>query len=360
MKKLGLLLWACIACSILTNNAVSQQLEPTYAEKLGYPKGKKVVIFHVDDCGMSYSSNQGAYKSIEQGVATSCSIMMPCPWAASFIHYIQKNHPNLDAGLHLTLTSEWKDYRWPALSGFQQVPTLSDGDGCLWHSVEQVIKNGSPDEVEKEIRAQIERATRLGWKPTHLDSHMGTLFAYPPFLERYLKVGMELGIPVMFPGGNNKMLIESVNKPYIKKMKAEGKWKEGMPLPMAKFGLTDLVTESKKIGEMLWKAGLPVLDDLHSDSGDWKPEGNATPTEWGKYKADQWIYQLQHMKPGVAMLIVHSSDITEEFKFISGSGGSRLADMNSMMHPDLKAYIEKEGIILSTFRELMERRKKVK
>jgi hypothetical protein len=120
-----------------------------------------------------------------------------------------------------------------------------------------------------------------------------------------------------------------------------------------------LFGEASKLGEKLWNAGLPVLDDLHTYSGDWKPAGNPTAEEWGAYKAQQWIEAIQHMKPGVAMMIVHSSDITEEFKFISGSGGSRLADMNSMMNPALKAYIEKEGIILTTFRELLERRKKV-
>jgi hypothetical protein len=143
MKRLFIML------ALLVSMTTFGQSDKTYAERLGFPKGKKVLIFHVDDCGMSYSSNQGAYKSMEQGVATSCSIMMPCPWAASFIHYLQKNNPKADAGLHLTLTSEWKDYRWPALSGFQQVPTISDGDGCLYHSVEEVIKNGSPDEVER-------------------------------------------------------------------------------------------------------------------------------------------------------------------------------------------------------------------
>ena len=336
------------------------QNEQTYAEKLGFPKGKKVVIFHVDDCGMSYSSNQGAIKSLENGIATSCSIMMPCPWAASFIQYIQKNKPNTDAGLHLTLTSEWRDYRWTPLSGFMNVPGLSDKEGCMWHSVEEVIKNASADEVEKEIRAQVERALRMGLKPTHIDSHMGTLFAYPQFLERYLKVGIEYGIPVMFPGGNNKLLYESINQPFIKKMKAEGKWVEGMKLPKTNYGFTNMATESKLVGERLWKAGLPVLDDLHSISGDWRPEGNPTPDEWGKYKAQKFIETLKSMQPGVAMFIVHSSDITEEFKQISASGGSRLADMNSMLSPDLKAYIESEGIILTTFRELMERRKNVK
>lgn len=353
MIKLNLSLLAGL---LFTSSAFAQAQE-TYAEKLGFPKGKKVVIFHVDDCGMSYSSNQGAIKSIEQGVATSCSIMMPCPWAPSFIkNYIQKKNPNLDAGLHLTLTSEWKDYRWAPVAGFEHAPGLVDEEACMWHSVEQVVKNASADEVEKEIRAQLARAQKIGLKPTHLDSHMGTLFAHQPFLERYIKVGVETGIPVMFPGGNNKLLIECLNAPIIKSLKAKGQWKEGMQLPTPA-----IAKQAKGVGEMIWKAGLPVLDDLHTISGDWKPEGtNVTAEAWGKYKAQKFIETLKNMQPGVAMLIVHSSDITDAFQHISGSGGSRYADMHSMMSPELKAYIESEGIILTTFRELAERRKKVK
>ncbi|MBA4848909.1 polysaccharide deacetylase family protein [Emticicia sp. BO119] len=345
-----------LLCCFLFASGIVAQGQQTYAEKLGFPKGKKVVIFHVDDCGMSYSSNQGAIKSIEKGVATSCSIMMPCGWAPSFIkNYIQKSNPNLDAGLHLTLTSEWKDYRWAPVAGFQQAPGLVDEEACMWHTVEQVIKHASADEVEKEIRAQVERALKIGLKPTHLDSHMGTLFASQAFLERYIKVGVEYGIPVMFPGGNNKLLIECQNAPLIKSLKAKGQWKEGMQLPVP-----PMLKQTKSVGEMIWKAGLPVLDDLHTISGDWKPEGEVAPYEWGKYKAQKFIETLKNMQPGVAMMIVHSSDITDEFKHISASGGSRLADMLAMTNPELKAYIDSEGIILTTFRELMERRKNVK
>ena len=150
-------------------------------------------------------------------------------------------------------------------------------------------------------------------------------------------------------------MIECQNAPLIKSLKAKGQWKEGMELPVPA-----MLKQTKPVGEMIWKAGLPVLDDLHTISGDWKPEGSATPEEWGKYKAQKFIETLKSMQPGVAMMIVHSSDITDEFKQISGSGGSRYADMLSMMSPELKAYIESEGIILTTFRELLERRKKVK
>jgi chitin disaccharide deacetylase len=336
MKNLLGMLFIIGLVLVTSNCAVMAQADKTYAEKLGWPKGAKVVIFHVDDAGMSYSSNRGAIRSIEEGVATSTSIMMPCPWAASFTKYVLKN-PSVDAGLHLTLTSEWQDYRWPPLNGISHSPGLVDEEGCMWHEVEQVVKHASADIIETEIRAQVERSLKLGLRPTHLDSHMGTLFAHIPYLERYIKVGIEYGIPVMFPGGNNKLLYAA--KPPVATTRQQ----------------------TKEIGEMLWKAGLPVLDDLHTNSGDWKiKEGSPTPAQWGKYKAKKWIEALGNMEPGVAMLIVHSSDITEEFKQISGSGGSRYADLLSMMDPDLKAYIKSQGIILTTWRELLERRKNVK
>ena len=339
-----------LAFIISTSNA-----QTTYAEKLGFPKGKKVVIFHVDDCGMSYSSNMGAIKSIENGLATSCSIMMPCPWAPSFIRHIKNSPVEYDAGLHLTLTSEWKDYRWIPVAGKDNVPGLTDEEGCMWHSVEQVVANATADEVEKEIRAQLQRALTMGLQPTHMDSHMGTIFASPAFLERYIKVGIEHQIPVMFPGGNNKLLIESLNNSLVEKLKKEGNWTKDTVLPAPALAI-----QARTLGKTVWGGGLPVLDDLHTISGDWKPEGKTTPEEWGKYKAQQFIDVIDRMEPGVAMLIVHSSDITDVFKHISGSGGSRLADMDAMMDKDLKEYVEKNGIILTTFKELMERRKQVK
>ena len=328
----------------------------TYAEKLGFPKGKKVVILHVDDAGMFYSANQGTIKAMEQGTASSCSIMMPCAWAASYTKHAIAN-PKLDVGIHLTLTSEWKDYRWSPLSGAKQVPGLIDKEGAMWPSVEEVVKNASPDEIEREIRAQVDRAITMGLKPTHMDSHMGTLFASPAFMERYIKVGAEYRIPVMFPGGNNKLLIECQNYPIIKKLKAEGKWKEGMTLPVPA-----IVQQAKAVGETVWKAGLPVLDDLHTISGEWKPEGvsDLAPEAWGKFKVQQFKEAFKRMEPGVAMFIVHCNDQNETFKYISSTGGTRYADMLAMMDPELKAFMESEGIILTTWRELMQRRMQVK
>jgi chitin disaccharide deacetylase len=327
----------------------------SYAERLGWPKDKKIVIFHVDDAGMSYESNQGTFQSLDYGIATSCSVMMPCPWAGNFMMQ-SKEKPGMDIGLHLVLTSEWKTYRWEPLAGKTLVPSLHDPEGSFWHSVEQVVQHGNPEEVYLELKAQVERALALGIKPTHLDSHMGTLFASDKFLEKYIQIGVEYGIPVMFPGGNNILLEESFMEPLIKKLKAEGKYREGMEVPKP-----DVLIRAGTFGKQVWDLGLPVLDDLHSDSGGWKPEGpGVSPEELGKYKVEQFKRILTKMEPGLAMVIIHSTEPSDYFGRFSGSGNSRHADLLAMTDPELKAFIEKEGIILTTWREVMERRKQVK
>src|SRR5438045_113280 len=102
----------------------------TFAERLGWKGNDVVVILHVDDVGMSHSSNLGAIEATGKGAATSFSIMMPCPWVPEIARHL-KNHPAADSGLHLTLTSEWQIYRWGPLAGKSQVPGLVDAEGCL-------------------------------------------------------------------------------------------------------------------------------------------------------------------------------------------------------------------------------------
>lgn len=326
-----------LALLVIAGKLFAQADTITFAEKLGFPKGAKVVILNVDDVGMSYDSNKGAIDAMEKGVATSCSIMMPCPWVPHFFHYL-KGHPKTDAGLHLTLTSEWKYYRWGPLMGKPAVPGLVDAEGAFWASVQEVVTHATPDEVEKEIRAQIERARAMGWEPTHLDSHMGTLFATPAFLERYVKVGIENNIPVMIPGGHASI------------------FQQHRKLPPAQIQMM------QTIGKQLWNAGLPVLDDLHTESYGWNLPTEMMPTDENlrKFKTQKYIDALKSLKPGVTMMLLHCTDPSEIFAKITDSGPTRKGDLLAMMDPELKKFIEKEGLILTTWRALKERREKVK
>lgn len=294
--------------------------DKTFAERLGWKSSDVVVILHVDDVGMSHSSNLGAIETVEKGVATSWSVMMPCPWVPEIAKYL-KEHPTVDSGLHLTLTSEWNLYRWPPLAGKPKVPGLVDEQGCLWKSVENVATHATPDEIEAEIRAQIDRAETLGLPITHLDSHMGTLFARSDYFERFAKIGIEKGIPILAIGEHGTYAL-----------------KENRP------GVTKLQPWIKKI----WNAGLPVIDDLHTASYGWKPEE----------KTEKFIALLKELKPGVTEILFHASIPTEDFPLITGSSESRRADAKALTDPVVKKLIQDRGIILTTWKELKERRGK--
>ena len=116
------------------------------------------------------------------------------------------------------------------------------------------------------------------------------------------------------------------------------------------------------MAKLLWNAGLPVLDDLHNGSYNWKlPAGvKADKANLQKFKTQYYINELKTLKPGITMVIMHCTNPTEVFPYISDSGPTREADLLAMMSPALKQFIQKEGIILTTWRELAERRNKRK
>lgn len=317
----------CVLLFVLAVSApmVFAQEEPTYAERLGWPKGSRVIMFHCDDAGMSHGQNQGAIKALEYGILTSVSTMMACPWVSQFAAYLE-DHPEVDNGLHLTLTSEWTHYRWGPVAGKAAVPGLVDKQGCLWPNVMGVVMNATADEVETEIRAQIDRAETLGIPITHLDTHMGTVYAKPEFLERYIKIGIEKQIPIMIMAGHMT---------WTKKSEPEAVER----------------LQPEKLGETVWNGGLPVLDDLLNETYGWK--------SFEEKKANT-IKALRELKPGITMIIVHCAQPTEEWPIFTSSSETRLNDLKLMTDPDLKKVIEEEKLILTTWREMMERRKQVK
>ncbi|MCP4643031.1 MAG: ChbG/HpnK family deacetylase [bacterium] len=298
--------------------------DKTFAERLGWEPDARVVIFHCDDAGMSHSSNTGAIEALEGGVLTSVSTMMPCSWVPEFAAYL-KEHPEMDNGIHATFTSEWKHYRWAPVAGRGATPGLVDETGFMWHNVIQVATHATPDDIERELRAQVALAEQLGMPITHIDTHMGTVYATEEFLARYIKVGAEKGIPVMIPGGH-MTLLEQARPGSIARMQQSG------------------------LGEQVWQAGLPVLDDL---------AGGIKGPHPREQMADNAIHMLKNLKPGITQIIVHCTRPTETFPAISSSGSNRLRELETMLDPRVKQCIEDEGVILTTWRELKERRDKV-
>ena len=288
--------------------SLSVHAEPTYGERLGWKAEDRILIIHCDDVGMSYANNEGAAEALDYGLVTSVSVMMPCAWVPGWLPYMKKN-PDTDMGLHLTLTSEYDFYRWAPLAGKNQVPGLSDEQGCLPDNVGLVVKNATADEVELEIRAQIDRAETMGLPITHMDSHMGTLFR-PEFIERYVKVGIEKQIPVL------------------------------------------MVPRAGAIAEKVWEGGLPVLDHVNGDSYDWK-------TTDIDEKVGLYVEAIRNLKPGITYMIIHCTKPNDVFPVISGNRDFLYGDYYAMIDPRTKKAIEEEGIILTTWKELKARRDKV-
>ena len=172
-----------------------QAQQPTLAERLGYPKDAKLLIVHADDLGMTHSVNAATLKAFETGLVNSGSIMVPCPWLSEIAAYARAN-PRADLGLHLTLTSEWTHFRWGPVTPKDRVSSLLDKDGYFRLTESEAAQKADPKEVELEIRAQIERAKALGIVPTHLDSHMGTLYQSKELFDVFLRVARDNKLPV--------------------------------------------------------------------------------------------------------------------------------------------------------------------
>jgi predicted glycoside hydrolase/deacetylase ChbG (UPF0249 family) len=156
--------------------------------------GQVYLIIRSDDAGMSHSVNVALQRLIESGLPVSISVMFPTPWHQETVE-ILKRHPAVSVGIHLTLNSEWRSYRWGPVLGRSAVPTLVDADGYFFQSADALHRN-RPDlrEVERELRAQIERALRSGLKIDYVDYHMGTALSTPEFRDVTERLAREFNL----------------------------------------------------------------------------------------------------------------------------------------------------------------------
>jgi predicted glycoside hydrolase/deacetylase ChbG (UPF0249 family) len=172
----------------------------TLAERLGYEPDAKLLIVNCDDLGSSRSANVAVYEALRDGLATSATLMVPCPWARD----AAAQYRGEDVGVHLTLNSEWETYRWGPIT---HSPSLLDGDGGFPRTLDDIWDHADIEEVRKECRAQIERAIFWGFDVTHVDSHMGTLQLRPEFFDVYLETAVEFGLPMRMPGSSAEALL---------------------------------------------------------------------------------------------------------------------------------------------------------
>ena len=265
------------------------------------------LIVRGDDIGSSHAANVACIESYRNGIMRSVEIMVPCPWFPEIAAYA-KAHPDYDFGLHLTLTAEWEEFKWGGAAPSTAIPSLLNEKGFMYASVAEVVENAKPEEVEIELRAQIERALQFGVPVTHLDSHMGTLFASPTFFEIYVKLGAEYKLPVFVP------MNAAAGYPQLQAL----------------------------IGESL----IPIDNYYMMGS-------NREDSKWVAFYSNI----IEEMQTGLNLIIIHLAIDDAEMQAITINHpdfGSkwRENDLNAMLDKNFKAALEQNNIQLVTWRQV--------
>jgi len=278
---------------------------PTTAERLGYPRDAKLLLVHADDLGMAHSVDAATIEAMAGGLVTSASIMVPCPWFAEIAAWA-RSHPEADLGLHLTLTSEWTSYRWGPLLSRERAPSLFAPDGFFYPNEDLAASHLDPREAEAEIRAQIERALASGIRPTHLDSHMGTLYQRKELLEALLRVGRDYRLPIRIA-------------------------REWLADPAFAF--------------------IPPQEALIDHTISATPE--VAPAQWKQF----YIDEIRRAQPGVTLVTIHLARDDEEMRAMTvdhpdwGSAW-RQRDLDFFTSPELRRLLAESHIELVTYRQL--------
>ena len=299
MKIFILSVFICFCCvSVYGQNK-------NLAEKLGYPKDAKLLIIHADDAGFAHAADSAIISAYEKGAINSAAIMVPCPWFPEIAKYA-KSHPQFDWGIHLSLTSEWANFKWGGVSSANEIGSLLNKDSYLYATNVEFARNAKLNEVEREIRAQIDKAKKYGIRITHIDNHMGSIFSSADMMKMYEKVGREYKLPVLIPMNMLKMIA---------------------PKLIASVDSGEIIVDNYIIAI-----------------------ANTTTDKW----KNLYNYNLRHLKPGLNELIFHLAFNSDEMKAIVAGvtdyGAEwRQKDYDYATSNEFKEQLKKEGVYLVTW-----------
>jgi chitin disaccharide deacetylase len=235
----------------------------------GIPKpADRFILIHSDDAGMYPSVNAATIEALEHGSVTSCSIMVPCPAFAEFATYAA-THPEHDYGVHLTLNCDTATYRWGPVSPRQKVPSLVDRDGFFWSTTEETARHARLEEVEIELRAQVDKARSAGIRLSHLDHHMFVLFERSDLVRLYVRLGLEYDLPIRYTQQVPEGQLDAENPEIV------AAYKEGL--------------------ENLEARGMPIFTEIDSRNYGLAPER----------KRGHYLSRLGEIKPGVTEFLIH-------------------------------------------------------
>ncbi len=314
MRKVLLLL---LLPALLFAKPASKPSSPSttpLAERLGFKSTDKLLIINVDDVGNSHAANAAAIDAMENGLATSATIIVPGPWFPEIAAYA-RTRPNSDFGVHLAHTSEWKTLKWGPIANKADVPGLVDPQGYLWPDIASVYKNSTPEQAYIEARAQIKKALDAGIDLTHLDSHMGALQFNEAYFQIYRNLAKEFNLP----------------------------------LRMASQVTLALQGGGHQRGQ---------LDADGVVYPDFLIHGNRKP---GEPIRDYWKRSINELKPGVTELYIHASVAGDEIKHITNSWEERAAEYDLFTKdPEVRRILDSQGVSRIGFRALRDLQRKAR
>ena len=305
---------ASLAASLAGRDAVA---DDTWAKKLGYGDDQRVVILYATQMGMCSEANQAGRRYLNKGLVSSAGAMAPCPWFGDFAQWCRQ-HPKADIGLSLTMTSEWKNYRWRPISPRSEVPHLVDGDGYLAKSVSQFTYNARPEEVEREIEAQIAAARAAGLQPGHLAPHLGALFSRPDVLAVYLAAARKHWIPAV---------VIDLTPERIAQFREAG------------------IPVDPDTADLVKSYPLPKLDDLQ-----FMPRADTY-----EQKREALFELVRNLKPGITKIVLQPATESEGLKRITDDWQQRVWDGRILADPKVQEFLKAEGIVLTNWKEMMRR-----
>ena len=269
---------------------------------LGYPDDARLLIINADDFGMCHAVNAAIIRTLKEGIVRSTTLMVPCPWALHAMHFLA-DHPEVAFGVHLTVISDWADYRWGPVLPRERVSSLVDAAGCFYNfeHMPGFLAQVRLDELEMEFRAQIEVVLRAGLKPTHLDWHSLRLGGRVDISRLMLRLAREYGLALRVAGPS-----------WIEEVQSRG-------LPCNDYDFLDSY----------------LLDPSN--------------------KFSRYIELLRELPAGLSEWAVHPGLDSPELMVIEPEGNhARQRDFEFLTSQQAKGIVEEEGIILLDYRALQE------
>ncbi len=284
----------------------------------------KYLIVNADDYGMCNAANEAVEDLFLGGWLKSSTIMMPCPGAEHAVEF-SKAHPEYAIGIHTTLTSEWGKYRWKPLTNGK---TLLDEEGFMWHESDMVEKNASYEDIEKEVRAQIDLAHRMGMKPSHVDNHMGSLYGHYTG-----RLGLsKLALKICGSYGYAYRLYTKHDKRICP---------NGTPYPL--YAAVTLLSKH-------WGKKYNVIIPDYLLFPDWNDDMRVSYEVYRDTILKIWT---DIPEDGVTETFVHPSVESDELKGITGRWLDRVWEYQLMKDPYVHQYLKDHDVELISYRELI-------